>query len=70
MENVIFVLRIWEEYMDYKEIKNLKCNYIMFKVIIVFNFVGKKINIGCFCEKFVVVKKCLEYNENNNVIII
>lgn len=56
--------------MDYKEIKNLKCNYIMFKVIIVFNFVGKKINIGCFCEKFVVVKKCLEYNENNNVIII
>lgn len=70
MENVKFVLRIEEENMYYKEIKDLKCNYIMFKGIYVFNFVGKKISIGCFCEKFVVVKKCLEYNENKNVIII
>lgn len=56
--------------MYFKEIEDLKCNYIMFKVMYVFNFVGKKISIGCFCEKFVVVKKCLEYNENKNVIII
>lgn len=31
---------------------------------------AKKPSIGCFCEKPVAVKKCLEYNENKNVTII
>lgn len=70
MEKVTFVPRTREEYMDYKETKNLKCNHTMLKVTIVLNPVGKKTNIGCFCEKPVAVKKCLEYNENKNVTII
>lgn len=69
VENVIFVLRIEEEYMFFKEIEDLKCNYIMFKGIYVFNFVGNKISIGCFCEKFV-VDYCLEYNINKGMNII
>lgn len=74
VENVIFVLRSQEEYNE--EIEDLKCNYFMFKFIYVFNsgrikgFGSNKISIGCFCEMFVVVKKCLEYNKNKNIIII
>lgn len=70
MENVKFVPRTEEENMYYKETKDLKCNHTMLKGTYVLNPVGKKTSIGCFCEKPVAVKKCLEYNENKNVTII
>lgn len=70
VENVTFVPRTQEEYMYFKETEDLKCNHTMLKVTYVLNPVGKKTSIGCFCEKPVAVKKCLEYNENKNVTII
>lgn len=47
-----------------------KCNHTILKMTYVLNLVSNKTSIGCFCEKPVAVKYCLEYNINKGVTII
>lgn len=74
VENVTSVPRTQEEYNE--ETKDLKCNHPMLKITYVLNPGSikspgsNKTSIGCFCEKPVAVKKCLEYNKNNEGITI
>lgn len=67
-ENVTSVPRTQEEYNE--KTKDLKCNHPMLKITYVLNPDSNKTSIGCFCEKPVAVKYCLEYNINKNVTII
>lgn len=67
MENVIYVLRIWDEFKE--EIKGLRCDDFMYNIIYVLNLDSVGISIGCFYEIFV-LKYCLEYNFKNDKVII
>lgn len=67
MENVIFVLRILEEFKE--EIKGLRCDDFMYNIIYVLNLNSVGFSIGCFYEIFV-LKYCLEYIFKNGEVII
>lgn len=67
-ENVTSVPRTQEEYNE--ETKDLKCNHPMLKITYVLNPDSYKTSIGCFCEKPVPGKYCLESNIDKGATII
>lgn len=67
-ENVTSVPRTPEEYKE--ATKDLKCNHLMHYITYVLNPDSYKTSIGCFCEKHVHGKYCLEYNIDKGATII